>query len=231
MRQKKNYSLIKHLDFLFLDFFCVELCFFAACMVRRDTFILLMERYLGMSFILFVTFISIVAFWNIYSGILRRNLGDEFRNTCTLAIYLFVALTLFCFITKTSEDYSRAVLVTFLLLAIPVLFVERIVRKEVLRKKIQKKGGEVLLFIREEDIERKIEQFTNKSQSGVIVTGIVTYEETDKTEVNGIPIVGNKNTLFDYVEKNQVSCVYIYLRNTSVFWCEEMCWFTAHFVI
>lgn len=216
MRQKKNYSLIKHLDFLFLDFFCVELCFFAACMVRRDTFILLMERYLGMSFILFVTFISIVAFWNIYSGILRRNLGDEFRNTCTLAIYLFVALTLFCFITKTSEDYSRAVLVTFLLLAIPVLFVERIVRKEVLRKKIQKKGGEVLLFIREEDIERKIEQFTNKSQSGVIVTGIVTYEETDKTEVNGIPIVGNKNTLFDYVEKNQVSCVYIYLRNTSV---------------
>lgn len=217
MRQKKNYSLIKHLDFLFLDFFCVELCFFAACMVRRDTFILLMERYLGMSFILFVTFISIVAFWNIYSGILRRNLGDEFRNTCTLAIYLFVALTLFCFITKTSEDYSRAVLVTFLLLAIPVLFVERIVRKEVLRKKIQKKGGEVLLFIREEDIERKIEQFTNKSQSGVIVTGIVTYEETDKTEVNGIPIVGNKDTLFDYVEKNQVSCVYIYLRNTSVY--------------
>ena len=105
-------------------------------------------------------------------------------------------------------------MVTFLVLAIPVLFIERITRKAILRKRIQKNGGEVLLFIREEDMERKIEQFTNKS--GIIVTGIVTYEETDQTEVNGIPIVANKDTLFDYVEKNPVSCVYIYLRNTSV---------------
>ena len=107
-------------------------------------------------------------------------------------------------------------MVTFLVLAIPVLFIERITRKAILRKRIQKNGGEVLLFIREEDMERKIEQFTNKSESGIIVTGIVTYEETDQTEVNGIPIVANKDTLFDYVEKNPVSCVYIYLRNTSV---------------
>ena len=216
MKHKKKYSLCKHIDFLFLDFLCVELCFFAACMVRKDTFITLLERYLSMSCLLFFTFIIIVAFWNIYSGILRRNLGDEFRNTCTLSIYLFVALTMYCFVTKTSEEYSRAVLLTFLALTIPVLFIERITRKEILRKRRQKNGGEILLFIREEDLERKIEQFTSKAGSGVIVTGIVTYEATDKAEVNGIPVVGNKDTLFDYVENHQVSCVYIYLRNTSV---------------
>ena len=216
MKQKKNYSLIKHMDFLVLDFLCVELCFFAACMVRRETFVALLERYLRMSCVLFFAFIVIVAFWNIYSGILRRNTADEFRNTCSLSVYLFVALTMYCFITKTSEDYSRAVLLTFLALIIPVLFLERLTRKEVLRKKRQKNGGEVLLFIREEDIERKLEQFTSRAESGVIVTGIVTYEACDRTEVNGIPIVANKDTLFDYVENHQVFCVYIYLKNTSV---------------
>lgn len=216
MKQKKNYSLIKHVDFMFLDFLCVELCFFAACMVRRETFVALMERYLKMSGILLLAFIVIVAFWNIYSGILRRNTADELRNTCTLSVYLFVALTMYCFITKTSEDYSRAVLLTFLALIIPLLFLERITRKEILRKKRRKNGGEVLLFIREEDIERKIEQFTNRAETGVIVTGIVTYEASDKTQVNGIPIVANKDTLFEYVESHEVYCVYIYLKNTTV---------------
>ena len=54
MKQKKNYSLIKHMDFLVLDFLCVELCFFAACMVRRETFVALLERYLRMSCVFFL---------------------------------------------------------------------------------------------------------------------------------------------------------------------------------
>ena len=33
MKQKKKYSLMKHLDFLLLDLLCVEICFFAAYLV------------------------------------------------------------------------------------------------------------------------------------------------------------------------------------------------------
>ncbi|MGN0351050.1 MAG: sugar transferase [Roseburia sp.] len=213
---KKKYSVLKHLDFLILDFFSVELCFFAACMVRKDTFISLMERYISMSCVLLFFFLLIVAFLTIYSGILRRNFVDEFHNVCTLAIYLFVALTVYCFVTKTSEDYSRAVLLTFLALVIPVLFLVRITRKEMLRKRRAKKGGEVLLFIREEDIERKIEQFTERASSGVIVSGIVTWEETATTEVQGIPIVACKENLCTYVENHRVDCVYIYLKDEPI---------------
>ena len=39
MKQKKKYSLMKHLDFLLLDLLCVEICFFGACMVRKNTFL------------------------------------------------------------------------------------------------------------------------------------------------------------------------------------------------
>ena len=148
MKQKKKYSLMKHLDFLLLDLLCVEICFFGACMVRKNTFLELMERYIGMSGILLVTFLFITAFWNIYSGILRRNFRDEFRSVFGLIAGLFVALTLYCFVTKKSEDYSRAVLLTFIFCALPVVYLERLVWKEYIRKRVRRASGEVLLLDR-----------------------------------------------------------------------------------
>ncbi len=156
----------------------------------------LMERYIGMSVILLVTFLFITAFWNIYSGILRRNFRDEFRSVFGLIAGLFVALTLYCFVTKKSEDYSRAVLLTFIFCALPVVYLERLVWKEYIRKRVRRASGEVLLFIDEENIQRKIELFTDKANSGVIVTGIITYEKSECTQVQGIPIVGWREELY-----------------------------------
>lgn len=216
MKQKKKYSLLKHLDFLLLDLLCVEICFFGACMVRKNTFLDLMERYIGMSVILLVTFLFITAFWNIYSGILRRNFRDEFRSVFGLIAGLFVALTLYCFVTKKSEDYSRAVLLTFIFCALPVVYLERLVWKEYIRKRVRRASGEVLLFIDEENIQRKIELFTDKANSGVIVTGIITYEKSECTQVQGIPIVGWREELYEYVETHNVDCVYMYLSDVPL---------------
>lgn len=216
MYRKKNYSVLKHMDFLILDFLCVGLCFFTACMIRRDAFLGMKERYIRMAGILCICFLLIVVFWNAYSGILRRNMMDELRNTCTFVLYLFVALTLYCFMTKTSEDFSRAILLSFLAITIPVVYLERICWKEIVRRKLKKKGGEVLLFIHAEDIEQRIDHFTDQAESGVIVTGIVTYEDTPETQYHGIPVVANKDTLRDYVDGHNVECVYIYLANTPV---------------
>ena len=79
MNQKKKYSLLKHIDFLILDLLCVQLSFFIACMARKNTFIDLIDRYLYMAGVLLVAFLFIVMFWNVYSGILRRDFRDEFK--------------------------------------------------------------------------------------------------------------------------------------------------------
>lgn len=110
MKRKKKYSLLKHVDFLIIDLLCVQISFFAACMARKDTFIDLFDRYMYMAGILLIAFLFIVTFWNVYSGILRRDFKDEFKSTFALIAGLFVALTVYCFATKTSENYSRMVL-------------------------------------------------------------------------------------------------------------------------
>lgn len=212
MKQKKKYSLLKHMDFLILDLLCVQISFFAACMARKDTFMDLIDRYMYMAGVLLLAFLFIVTFWNAYSGILRRDFRDEFKRTFALVEGLFVALTVYCFATKTSEDYSRVVLFTFVAISLPLMYVVRIAWKEHVRSHIGKVAGEALLYIREEDIDRKIEQFTSKSRYGVIATGIITYEKSDRTQVNGIPIVGWTDTLRDYVDTHNVDCVYMYLK-------------------
>lgn len=212
MKQKKNYSLLKHMDFLIWDLICIQLSFFGACMARKDTFMDLIDHYMYMAGIVFIAFLFIVVFWNVYSGILRRDFKDEFKSTFAMVAGIFVALTVYCFATKTSQNYSRVVLFIFVATSLPLIYVVRLVWKEYVRKHMRKVAGETLLYIKEEDIERKLEQFTNKSRYGVIATGIITYEKSSLTEVNGIPVVGCTDTLKEYVDTHKVDCVYMYLK-------------------
>ena len=216
MKRKHNYSLLKHLDFLILDFICIEVSFFIACQIRQNTFLDLIERYMFMAAAVGVTFLVIVMFWNIYSGILRRGIGAEIKSVFALTAGVFVALTIYCFVTKKSEDYSRAVLITFLFIAIPLILLERLVRKEIVRKQKRKSSGENLLFIREEIADEKIDIFTDKAGSGVIVTGIITYDKSDRKDIKGVPIVGCKDDLREYVDNHEVNCVFVHLREYEI---------------
>lgn len=216
MKRKHNYSLLKHLDFLILDFICIEVSFFIACQIRQNTFLDLIERYMFMAAAVGVTFLVIVMFWNIYSGILRRGIGAEIKSVFALTAGVFVALTIYCFVTKKSEDYSRAVLITFLFIAIPLILLERLVRKEIVRKQKRKSSGENLLFIREEIADEKIDIFTDKAGSGVIVTGIITYDKSDRKDIKGVPIVGCKDDLREYVDNHEVNCVFVHLREDEI---------------
>lgn len=46
MKHKRKYSVLKHLDFLFLDFICIELSFFLACLFRKNAFLNGIRQYL-----------------------------------------------------------------------------------------------------------------------------------------------------------------------------------------
>ena len=89
MKRKKRgkYSLLKHMDFVGWDFATIELSFFIACMVRYETFISLIEKYVYMSIVLLIAFVFLILFWNVYSGILKRNFGAEFKSVCSVVLF------------------------------------------------------------------------------------------------------------------------------------------------
>ena len=93
---------------------------------------------------------------------------------------------------------------------------ERLVRKEIVRKQKRKSSGENLLFIREEIADEKIDIFTDKAGSGVIVTGILTYDKSDRKDIKGVPVVGCKDDLREYVDNHEVNCVFVHLREDEI---------------
>lgn len=215
-KKKQKYSILKHLDFLMIDFICIESSFLIACQIRREAFMDFLDKYLFMAGIVAVTFLVIVMFWNTYSGIVRRNFWVEMKSTAAMVSGIFVALTMYCFITKSTVDYSRAILLTFFVLALPSTFLFRLLWKVRVRKIVKNTQGENLIFIHEEDAERRIQYFTNKADSGLIATGIITYEKTDRKEIGGIPIVGCREDLMEYVNTHDVNCVFLHLQGAYV---------------
>lgn len=62
----------------------------------------------------------------------------------------------------------------------------------------------------------KIHYFTRQAEEGVIVTGIITYDKSELNEIGGIPVVGYRDDLYEYVDKHDVECVYIHLSNVEI---------------
>ena len=79
MKRKKNYSLLKHIDFLIIDLICIQICFFCACMVRKDTFLDSMDRYMFMAGILLILFVIVT-----YKILIKPEL-DFFENPLPFA--------------------------------------------------------------------------------------------------------------------------------------------------
>lgn len=215
-RRRYRYSLFKHLDFLLTDLVVIETAFFLACQIRAKAFLELWDKYFHMAGIIFIAFVFIVAFWNVYSGVLRRSFLLELKSVAAMIAGVFVFLTMYCFASKSTEEYSRAVLIAFFGISIVAVFITRIIWKIFVRKKIKRTGEENLIFIHEKDAEEHISYFSDKMESGIIASGIVTYDKSDRSEICGIPVVGSKEDFIDYISENNVSSVFFHLEDANV---------------
>jgi undecaprenyl-phosphate galactose phosphotransferase len=108
---KSKYAWIKHFDFMVIDLLSLLLSFVLAYFYKFKNFNLFYSSswmiLLSMAVLLGAV---ITLFINPYSGILRRRYYEELLNCGLLAIYNFLLITLLLFISKSSADFSREVL-------------------------------------------------------------------------------------------------------------------------
>ena len=48
------------------------------------------------------------------------------------------------------------------------------------------------------------------------MTGIITYDRTDRKDIKGVPIVGCKDDLRKYVKEHKVNCVFVHLAENEI---------------
>ena len=82
MYKKQKKSWVKHLDFLILDAFCLEITFYLSCLARLGRFHShsgISEYYNRLAVLLLLIDICVVFLTEAYTGILRRNRIQELK--------------------------------------------------------------------------------------------------------------------------------------------------------
>lgn len=209
----------KHFDFMILDILLLEVAFIISYVIRFG----FMSPFdnpdlLVLGVTLPILQIFIVFFTEEYSGILKRGYFKEFKAILQHNFILVAVVTFYMFATQQSESYSRAVL--FMLLGINIIFswIGRYILKKILIiASLNKKRRSYMLVVTSKDeAVETMKQFQKESYSDYIVRGIAIVDNNMEGQIiKGLPVIANKDTLYEYIRTNTVDGVFINLHNSN----------------
>ena len=126
-------------------------------------------------------------------------------------------VTFYMFATQQSADYSRSVLFTMWGINIVFTWLGRAILKKVLLMAYSnEKNLSFMLVVTSKAVaERTINQLQKEKYSDYIVKGLAIVDaDMEGQTINGIPVVANEDTLYEYLRTNTVDGVFIHVRNS-----------------
>lgn len=239
MRYEKNNQWIKHIDFVVLDLFCIELSLFIANLIRFGSTFFLTDgnTYARLALMSAVLMICYIFFAEPYSGILRRDYLAELKAVIVNNAGLIILLVVCLFILHTTKNYSRLVLAYFIVINIIITYCCHVFQKRHIRKRanVSDNAQELLLVLQAKDVKKCVDRllknpYGTTKLSGIIIVGdeIITevnsydgtcvmqktYHNLDEfkkgSKISSVTIVGNEEDLISYCKLNVVDDVLFY---------------------
>lgn len=117
MYRKNAEGWLKHVDFLVLDFLGLQLAFLLSWYLRIGNFSFLHKQANGIVWIVLVLFSICVSFLTEnHRDIIRRGYLVEFKAVLKQTMYVIVCESMFLFLWKGAENFSRLVFLYFAVL-------------------------------------------------------------------------------------------------------------------
>lgn len=217
MYQKQTGSIIKHLDFLLLDLIVMEIAFILAYMLRHgpeNPFANSQYRILGVVMLL-IQFL-VVVFRECYRNILRRGYLQELKSVVLQNIVVMLLTIAFIFVTRAFGAYSRQVILVMWALVTVLMYGERLIWKNVIRKRLRTGEDQqhMLVIGEEEGLEDIIQKLREEKYWPFRITGAVVYQKAWRGKTIGdVPVVADWDEIFDYARKEVVDEVLLNLPN------------------
>lgn len=214
MYQKSPSSLIKHIDFMILDLLCFMISLFLACTLRLQfEGFRYSELYGRLLIITALVHICASAFDNGYKNILRRGYLKEFVVVFRhVVIVITLTLIVQFFLKISNEALSRLVIGYMAVISLVVIWIERIVWKNVIRHRLKKNPRLMLLATDRSGAERILWQLRDQ-MIDFSIKGIALIDssgdrnavpDVSPESIDGVPIVANADTLLDYLRANAI---------------------------
>ncbi len=211
----------KHLDFIILDDIMLMISFLIGMVMRHGKLMLEMSSYRTLMFVLALSDVFTIMFFNGMHDVLKRGYAKELGASFKIALIVFLISTGFMFSTQSGEVYSRLTLYYTAILHFVLGYITRIGYKAILLQ-----NGNVALFgatkrtmlavLKAENAEAMIRRLTANPAEAYQVVGIVLDEwkelEEDPEEgkeICGIPIASRLENAADYICRQWIDSVYI----------------------
>ncbi|MDW2799772.1 sugar transferase [Clostridium boliviensis] len=215
MYKKINKGWIKHLDFIIIDAFCLQIAFIISYIFRQKVNGPYMDPlYRNMMLFLLMIQFTVTFFLESFKNVLKRGIYQEFVESIKHCLLVILVTSFFFFLTQTGEQYSRIILLLTGLLYFVLTYFSRLLWKRHLKLLgISGKGKRSLLVVTYFEIASAVlENVISNNYGDYQVSGIVVIDKDMTGQmIDGIPVVSSESKLLDYVCREWVDQVFINL--------------------
>lgn len=209
MYRRQTSGWLKHLDFIVLDLFCLELAFVLAYWVRIGwSNPYANQLYRSMAIMLLLMDVAAIFFGNVYSNILARGYWKEACSTLRQAALILALSSVYLVMIQGGDSYSRVILVLTASFYFLLSYVCRLLWKRVLPRIPWKTGHDSLLIAATEAYAAEVvESLLNDKRRHFSISGVVLMDEGVHTGVEqlfvkkygNVPVVATESSLVEYV--------------------------------
>lgn len=220
MYQDETNNWMKHYDFIILDSICMQIALLIAFLFRKgivNPFVT--KEYYQMAAIIFVMNLLAVFFLESYSAIVERGYYKEFKLTVIHVSATMMGMILYTFITKTTELYSRLIIIMMWELAIILCYCARVKWKNHLRSHVfttQWEKKSMLIIIDDASAEHFVKRVVQHNFTNTKIVGVVVLNQDKRgQEIHGIPVVACKEDATQYICRHWVDEVMTSYHNNE----------------
>lgn len=214
MYRKRLKSWIKHLDFILLDFIVIQICFLVSFQFRHGILFLSESRlYRYIAICLGLIDLVVMFFNESYKGILKRGYLVELREVIKHVANVNILLLLYLYIVHNSDSFSRIIFFLMIGMELICMWVVRCGWKQhLLKKKKEQFQRSLIVVTTYEDVKKCISSLTVKEYDSFKITGLCLVDKKMCGEIiENTAVIADQENLLDYVRKNWVDEVFIYL--------------------
>lgn len=212
MYKKNDKSQLKHFDFFVWDSIMLQVAYITSYMLQNGLKNPFMEKiYVQFAVIIGLIYICVGFFCEGYKNILRRGYIIELKSSIKMVTFTVFLMIGYLFLTQNSVDYSRFLVSWMWASAIFFVYMERIIWKSVIRKKMERTDRKraIVLVSSISLANETIHNFQQRDHVDFEIVGITLLQEGNHTSIAGIPVIGNLEESIDYYSSNVVDEVFI----------------------
>lgn len=216
MYKKNVQGWLKHLDFILLDIFSMNLAFILGYMTRHG----LVMPYTSVDYRNLAIFLTMADFLVLIlnesmKNVLKRGIYREFALTVKHVFLVLSVLMLYLFATKTSAIYSRTALGFFVGYYVLLAYGLRMGWKKYLRSNHRKVNKAAMYILSTSDrAANVVHRYLSEKPSHYLLTGIcILDQDLTGTSIRGIPVTTTAKTLLPVLRQEWVDEVVVSVPN------------------